>query len=74
MKTGRKNPGGSGINQKLPALGGKTPRKAVKTADGRQGVEALLRDAERDRGSDPFTAEANRQGAQRVRKILGLKK
>ncbi len=58
-------------DQKIPALGGITPRKAVKTRDGREAVEALLRDAERDRGQD-LLAEANRKGAQRVREMLGL--
>jgi hypothetical protein len=62
----------SWVDQNIPALGGKTPRKAIKTADGREAVEALLQDAERDRGQDPFMAEANRNGTQRVRKLLGL--
>jgi hypothetical protein len=62
----------SWVDQNIPALGGKTPRKAVKTADGREAVEALLQDAERDRGQDPFMAEANSNGTQRVRKLLGL--
>jgi hypothetical protein len=62
----------SWIDQKIPALGGKTPKKAVKSADGREAVEALLQDAERGRGQDPFTAEANRKGIARVRELLGL--
>jgi hypothetical protein len=61
------------VDQRIPALGGKTPRKAVKTPDGREAVEALLKDAERGRGEDSFTAEANREGARRVRELLGLK-
>jgi hypothetical protein len=60
------------INQKIPALGGKTPKEAVKSADGREAVEALLRDAERDRGIDSFATEANRKGARRARELLGL--
>jgi len=60
------------IDDKIPALGGKSPREAVKSADGREAVEALLLDAERDRGQDPFTTEANRKGTRRVRKLLGL--
>ena len=60
------------VDQKLPALGGNSPRDAMKTADGREAVEALLKDAERGRGQDPFTAEANRKGTQRVREMLGL--
>ena len=55
------------MDQKIPALGGKTPREAVKTADGREAVEALLNGAERGRGQEDFTAEINRQGTQRVR-------
>jgi hypothetical protein len=62
----------SWVDQKIPALGGKSPRKAVKTADGREAVQALLRDAERVRGQDPFTTELNRKGVQRVREMLGL--
>lgn len=62
----------SWVDQEIPALGGKTPREAVKTADGREAVEALLNDAERGRGQDSFTADINRKGAQKVREILGL--
>ncbi len=62
----------SWVDQKIPALGGKTPRQAIKTSDGREAVEALLVDAERDRRQDPFTAAINRKGAQRVRELLGL--
>jgi hypothetical protein len=60
------------VDQKIPALDGKSPRDSVKTSDGCEAVEALLRDAERDRGQDPFTTEANRKGTQRVREMLGL--
>ena len=60
------------VDQEIPALGGKSPRDAVKTADGREAVEALLNDADRGRGQDSFTAEVNRKGTQRVREILGL--
>ena len=60
------------IDQKIPALGGKTPREAVKSSDGREAVEALLKDAERGRSKDPFMDEANREGARRVRELLGL--
>ncbi len=62
----------SWVDQTIPALGGKSPRRAVKTADGREAVQALLRDAERGGGQDPFTTELNRKGAQRVREMLGL--
>jgi hypothetical protein len=60
------------VDQNIPALNGKSPRDAVKTTDGREAVEALLHDAERDRGQDPFTLEANRKGTQRVREMLDL--
>lgn len=33
-------------NQKIPALGNKTPKQAVRSADGREAVEALLQNAE----------------------------
>ncbi|MBI4774742.1 MAG: SEC-C domain-containing protein [Deltaproteobacteria bacterium] len=62
----------SWVDQSIPALGGESPRDAVKTADGREAVEALLQDAERGLGLDPLTREANRKGAQWVREFLGL--
>jgi hypothetical protein len=62
----------SWVDDKIPALGGKTPREAVKTTDGREAVEALLQDAERNRGQDPFTVQANCKGTQRVRELLRL--
>ena len=62
----------SWVDQKIPALGGKTPRKAVKTVDGREAVEALLQDAVRNQGQDPVMTDANRKGTQRVRELLGL--
>lgn len=38
----------SWVDEKLPALGNRTPRKAVRDADGREAVEALLTQIERD--------------------------
>jgi hypothetical protein len=35
-------------DEQLPALGGRTPREAVQDADGREAVQALLRQFERD--------------------------
>jgi hypothetical protein len=64
----------SWVNQKIPALGGKTPKQAIKSKDGREAVEALLQDAERDRNQDPLMTEANRKGTRRVRELLGLNK
>lgn len=60
------------VDEKIPVLGEKSPREAVKSPDGREAVEALLRDAERDRGQDPFTREVNRKGISWVRELLGL--
>jgi hypothetical protein len=60
------------IDQEIPALAGKTPKEAVQTPDGREAVEALLKDAERHRGQDPLTEEANRKGTRKVREWLGL--
>ena len=60
------------VDQEIPALGLKTPKDALKTPDGREAVEALLKDAERDWGQDSFTVETNRKGTRRVRELLGL--
>jgi hypothetical protein len=64
----------SWVDQKIPALGGKSPQKAIKTPDGCEAVEALLQEAEQDRWQEPLMLEVNRRGAQRVREILGLKR
>ena len=60
------------VNTKLPALGRKTPKQAVKTADGREAVEALLADAERMGPGDPVMGDLNRSGVRRARELLGL--
>lgn len=60
------------MDMKIPALGNKTPRKAVKTSDGREAVEALLDDIERGKTADPILNELQKQGSQKVRKELGL--
>ncbi|MBW2612221.1 MAG: SEC-C domain-containing protein [Deltaproteobacteria bacterium] len=62
----------SWVDDNIPALGGESPREAVKTADGREAVEALLQGAERGHGQDPTIAAANRRGTQQVRELLGL--
>jgi hypothetical protein len=41
------------VDMDIPALGGNTPRQAMKTKDGREMVEALLRDFERRVGHQP---------------------
>lgn len=38
----------NGLKEKIPALGGKTPKQAVKDPDSREMVEALLTQLERD--------------------------
>jgi hypothetical protein len=55
----------------LPALGGKTPRQAVKNKLGRQQVSALLEDAERNCESKDGTL-GSLENLQRVRRELGL--
>jgi hypothetical protein len=47
------------VDEKIPALGGKTPRDAVKTPEGREKVEELLRGWEnseerRKREGEPY--------------------
>ncbi len=41
------------VDMDVPALGGKTPKQAMKTKDGREMVEALLLDFERRAGHQP---------------------
>jgi hypothetical protein len=55
----------------VPALGGQTPRQAVKTKDGREMVETLLLDMER-RESGGVRVEINREIAAELRSTLGL--
>jgi len=59
-------------DEKIPALGGKTPRQAVKTADGRESVEALLRSAERDAAGDRHISREMLEALEGVRRTLGL--
>jgi hypothetical protein len=59
---------------KLPILGNRTAREAVRTADGREAVEALLQDIDRRPAPQANLAELNRRGVQRVRELLGLAK
>ncbi len=60
------------VDMKLPALGAMTPRKAVKTADGREAVEALLAGAERSGMNDDRIAAMNREGIRLAKELLGL--
>jgi len=57
------------IDEKLPALQGKTPQQAVRTAAGREKVEALIRDIER---MGPGTGGYDVSVTQRLRERLGL--
>lgn len=58
------------LDEKIPALGGRTPRAAVRDADGREQVEALLRDFERSgsRSTPPLDPSI----IPRLRQHLGL--
>ncbi|MBN2201297.1 hypothetical protein JW777_05020, partial [bacterium] len=59
------------IEEKIPALGGITPRAASKTADGRESLDALLRDMERhDENAEPWMRQ--KEYIDRARKELGL--
>jgi hypothetical protein len=62
------------IDDKIPALNGKTPRQAVKTPDGRESVEALLLDAERHMATDAQTGDIGQTAIEDVRRRLGLDK
>jgi hypothetical protein len=62
------------VDMKIPALGQRTPREAVRTADGREAVEALLIDFERGKAIQPELDKLNQRGVQRVRELLGLPK
>lgn len=57
---------------KIPALGGKTPRQAIRSAGGRESVEAILASAERDAiRAAPFPEEAL-AAIRKARRLLGL--
>lgn len=60
----------SWVDQKLPALGNRTPRKAVRDPDGREAVEALVAQLKRDgaRMNPPLDREILRE----LRATLGL--
>ncbi|VBB42915.1 conserved hypothetical protein [uncultured Desulfatiglans sp.] len=64
----------SWVDEKIPALGGRTPRQMVKTRDGREAVEALLAEAERMATPDEFMRTVNLLGVSHARKTLGLQK
>ncbi len=60
------------VDEKIPALGGKTPRQAVKSADGRESVEALLRSAERRAAGDRDMGEEILKAVEGARRRLNL--
>jgi len=60
------------VNQKLPALGFKTPRQASKTAEGREAVEALLLDSEKMLENDPLRKSIESEIIADVRRRLKL--
>ncbi len=60
------------VKEKIPVLGGKTPRQAVKTVDGRESVEALLLDARRDMVQDGVLELFDQDPIEQVRRQLGL--
>ncbi len=58
-------------NEKVPALGGRTPMQAVKDPDGREIVESLLVQWERN-AEDGLYSQGIRPDIARLRKILNL--
>ncbi|MGZ0020319.1 MbcA/ParS/Xre antitoxin family protein [Nitrosomonas sp. wSCUT-2] len=59
-------------HEKLPALNGKTPLQAIKTEDGREMVEALLRDFELSNADSNLPVDSSI--FDELRERLGLKK
>lgn len=59
------------VDEKIPALGNRTPRQAMRDVDGREAVEALIVQFERDgaRMSPPLEPEV----LQQLRETLGLR-
>ena len=62
------------VDKKIPALGGISPREAVKTNDGRESVEALLLDAERHTADDEQMGDVSLDAIKDTRRRLGLDK
>jgi hypothetical protein len=62
------------VDHKIPLLGNKTPRQAVKTKDGRESVEALLMDAEKLSANDPMRSLIEKELLDDVRRRLKLDK
>jgi hypothetical protein len=62
------------VDEKIPALGHRTPRQAVKDPDGRESVEALLLDAERHVDANEPMRDAGTAAIAEARRRLGLDK
>ena len=60
------------VDQAIPALENQTPREAVRTADGREAVEALLATAEKAIPGDALLTELNRKGVAEAKSKLRL--
>lgn len=61
----------SWISDKIPALGDKTPLEALKSADGREALDALLNQFERDATTRPMPGQTEKT-FQDLRERLGL--
>ncbi len=62
------------IDEKLPALGGKTPRQAARTEDGREAIEAILLEARRPLVHDGMLDKFDTDPIEDVRRRLGMHK
>lgn len=62
------------VDHKIPLLGNKTPRQVIKTKDGRESVEALLKDAEKLSANDPIRSRFEKELINDVRRRLKLDK
>lgn len=60
------------VDEPVPALGDRSPRQAVKTADGREKVEALLLDARRNMEGNTVMRAVGSEMIEYVRRRLGL--
>ena len=60
------------VDEQIPALGYQTPKQAVRTADGREAVEALLLDAEKMAAGDPTRSALENELIANVRRRLKL--
>lgn len=60
------------VDEKIPALGGKTPRQAVRSANGRESVEAQFRSLERRAAGNRDMGEEILKAIEGVRQRLNL--